>query len=272
MKNNQEKTVKSCKNCTISEMWAQITGLPDKLSPADPYSLFNNLRKELENKPQFQGGLRKGLPVLLNIGTGQHEMDICPPFWNGEIRWTEKDQKQILRTGHQFFALHAMFNGQNSYNNYRQSFETAFQKIINYVKDDQAFEVAELKFQYVNTIGLQRKSNGEFDFRKYFNAGFFHNLKHPIPIKYSNFSYEFNSKKSGIMIGININIKSGQKDKTSLIATIETTGRDLLNENIKLNDRKIIQKTKLIKEELKTVFFDFITENTKDNIMEVQYA
>ena len=269
---NTTKTVKSCKNCTISEVWVQITGMPDKLSPADPYSLFNSFKKALESKHQLQGGLRKGRPVLLNIGTGQHDLDICPPFWNGEIRWIEEDQKQILRTGHQFFALHSLFNGQSSYNNYKQSFETAFQKIISYVEDDQAFEAAELKFRYVNTIGLQERSNGEFDLRDYFNAGFFYNLKHPIPIKHSNFSYEFNSKKSGIMIGINTSIKAGRADKSPLTATIETTGRDLLKRNIKLNDGKIIQKTKSIKEELKTVFFDFITENTKDNIMEVQYA
>ena len=253
-------------------MWVQITGMPDKLSPADPYSLFNNFKKALEPKHQFQGGLRKGLPVLLNIGTGQHEMDICPPFWNGEIRWMEKNQKQILRTGHQFFALHSLFDGQNSYKNYKQSFETTFQKIINYVKDDQSFEVVELKFRYVNTISLKEKSNGEFDLRDYFNTGFFYNLKDPIPIKYSNFSYEFNSKKSGIMIGMNTKIKAGWANKNFLTATIETTGSDLLKGNIKLNDERIIQKTKSIKEELKTVFFDFITENTKDNIMEVQYA
>jgi len=171
---DKKKTVKSCKNCTISEVWVQITGAPDKLSPADPYSLFNSLKKALESQYQLQCGLRKGQPVLLNTETGKHDMDVCPPFWNGEIRWVENSQKKILRTGHQFFAIHSLFDGQNSYNNYRQSFETAFQKVISCVEDSQAFEAIELKFRYVNTINLQTKATGEFDLRDYFNAGFFY--------------------------------------------------------------------------------------------------
>ena len=269
---NQKKKVKNCKNCTISEVWVQITGMPDKISPADPYFLFNSLKKILENKHQLQCGLRKGRPVLLNTETGQHDLDICPPFWNGEIRWTEKSQKKMLRTGHQFFAFHSLFDGQNSYSGYKRSFESVFQKIISSLENSQVFEATELTFKYVNTINLQTKTNGEFDFRDYFNAGFFHNLKYPLPIKQSNFSYEFNSKKSGITINVNTNIKSEQPGKGALTAVIETTGTDLLKKKIKLNDKKIIERAKLVKEEIKTLFFDFMTDNTKDNIMEVRYA
>lgn len=269
---NQTKTVKGCKNCTISEVWVQITGMPDKISPADQYSLLNSLKKVFEKKHQLQCGLRKGWPVLLNAETGQHDLDICPPFWNGEIRWTENSQKKILRIGHQFFAFHSLFDKYNSYNSYKLSFETTFQKIISSLEDSQVFKAAELKFKYVNTINLQTKTNGEFDLRDYFNAGFFYNLKHPFSVKHSNFSYEFNSKKSGIIINVNTSIKTKEPGKSFLTAVIETAGTDLLQENLKLNNKTIIKKTKAIKEEIKTMFFDFMTDNTKENIMEVRYA
>jgi len=264
-----EKIVKNCKNCTISEVWVQITGMPDKLDYTEPHSLFNNLKKSLEKKYQLQCGLRKDHPILLNISTGQHKIAISPPFWNGEIIWTENNYKKILRVGHQFFALHSLFDENNPYMTYKDSFEDTLKKIMEYIEPSKAFDVIELKVRYINKIKLKTKSNGEFDIRDYFNAGFFYNLKSPLAIRYSNFNYEFNSPNNNV-IGVNTIIRANNLKE--IVSTIETTGVSFLKKQTKLNDEFILKNIQSIKEELKVVFFDVMNDNTKDNIMEVQYA
>ena len=249
----------------------QITGMPDKFNPANPYPLFDNLKKSLEEKNTLQCGLRKGHPVLVNIQTTQHNIEICPPFWNGEIRWKESNCKKILRTGHQFLALHSLFDEQNPYTNYKDSFEHTFEKLIKYLEKCQVFETIELRIRYINAIKLKTQQNGEFNIKNYFNAGFFHHLDHPLRIRNSGFNYEFSS--NDIILGVNTRIKALPLPQSNLLAVIETTGIKELKEKIHLNDAKnILKQTRLIKEELKTTFFNVMTDNTKDNIMGVQYA
>ena len=45
-----------------------------------------------------------------------------------------------------------------------------------------------------------------------------------------------------------------------------------MEKQIELNDVAIYEEIKSIKEELKEVFFDVMTDKTKTEIMEVQYA
>ena len=270
----QTKNVKSCKNCTISEVWVQIAGMPDKLNIVQPYPLFDHLKQFLEKENyKLQCELRKGHPVLLNIQTHKHNMEICPPFWNGEIRWTENNYKKILRAGHQFLALHSLFSRQIPYLNYKNSFEYTLEKIIKSINDNQSFETIELRMRYINTIKLKTQLNGSFNVRDYFKVGVFHDLSYSLPIRNSSFNYEYDTS-NGIILGVNITIAGNPSlpNTNNLLAIVETTGVKELKEKIKLNNTDILNQLKLIKEKLKGTFFDIMTDNTKDNIMEVQYA
>ena len=269
----ERKTVKTCKNCTISEVWVQITGMPDKINQTDPYPLFSNLKKCLEEKYELQCMLRNAQPTLLNIQTGQHNINICPPFWNGEIRWTDNNSKKILRTGHQFMALHSLFNQETPYISYNESFQKILKETLSYIKTDRTFKAIEVRMQYINKIILKTESGGNFNIKDYFKAGFFLNLGYPLRFMNSNFHYEFNSPNNNI-IGMNTNIRANPSAQNNeLISIIETTGVNLLKERVELSDEStLLSKIQSIKQELKKIFFDTMTDNTKNNIMEVQYG
>ena len=267
----ENRTVKACRNCTISEVWVQITGMPDKVNHTDPYPLFNHLKQCLEKKYELQCMLRKVQPNLLNIQTGQHNIDICPPFWNGEIRWTDNNKK-ILRTGHQFIALHSFFDYETPYSSYDKSFQSTFEEVLGYINTTQAFKAIEIRMRYINTIILKAKPDGKLNIKDYFKAGLFFNPGYHLPLRNSSVHYEFISSNN-IIIGMNINISTHSTQNNELISTIETTGVDLLKEKTELsNNSNFLSKVQSIKQELKTIFFDTMTDNTKNNIMEAQYA
>ena len=104
--------------------------------PTDPYPLFSNLKVSLEKgNYQLEGQiLPRDNPVLFNIQTGQHKTSISPPFWNGEIEWIENSYKKIIRVGHQFFALHSLFDDKTPYINYNDSFSNYFTKNVKLYK------------------------------------------------------------------------------------------------------------------------------------------
>ena len=266
------KTVKSCKNCTISEVWVQITGMPKELYLANPYPLFENLKESLKNEghDELQCGISdKNKPVLINIKSGPHNVSIYPPFWNGEIRWIEDNRKRIIRTGHQFFAMHSLFNKQNPYISYDRSFEKTFKKVIGYIKDKSSFKAVQIIVRYINTMEVPKESDGKFNIGKYLNTNFSYHLNNPV-LK-SHFNYEFKSShKENRVIGVNTVI-TGNKNN-NIISAVHTTGVDTLEKSAELNDARIYDKIKSIKEELKEVFFDIMSETTKNEIMEVQYA
>ena len=270
-----KKTVKHCKNCTITEVWVQITGMPGERreDPANPYPLFNNLKQSLQkNQYKLQGKiLPKSNPTLFDIQTGSHKVSISPPFWNGEISWIENNQKKVIRVGHRFFALHTLFNKNSPYINYENSFQNTLKKIINYIEDLNIFEVIQITVRYINTIEVNQIQGGTFDIGKYFNISVSSHLSKSFLS--TNFNFEFtSSNKRNRIIGINTNIRGGDPRTRSIINTIQTTGVNPLEKRIRLNDEHIFDEIQSIREELKEVFFDTMTENTKSNIMEVKYA
>ena len=271
---NPTKTVKSCKNCTISEVWVQITGMPgeDRTDLTNPYPLFTNLKDVLSKEHQLQYKIlpKKDSPVLFNIQTGPHKVSVFPPFWNGEIVWTEDNQKKILRVGHRFFAFHSLFDKNNPYVSYKTSFQKALQKIINQIDDSNIFEAIQIMVCYVNTIEISNKQNGSFNIGKYFNTNYSSQIQRPL-LK-TGFNFEFlSADRQNRVIGINANI-AGNKANQSIINTIQTTGVNPLEKKTKLNSENVFNEIKSIKEELKEVFFDSMTEETKNNIMEVDYV
>ena len=270
---NHTKTVKSCKNCTISEVWVQITGMPGeyRADPTTPYPLFTNLKDALEKEHQLQYKiLPRNNPILFNIQTGHHKTAISPPFWNGEINWTEGGQGKILRVGHRFFAFHSVFNKNAPYTSYNDSFQTTLKRIINYLKDSNIFEAIQIIVCYANTIEISNKQNESFNIGKYFNANCSFQMQRPL--LRTNFNFEFVSdRKKNRVIGINANIAGNQKNQ-SIINIIQTTGANPLDKKTKLNSESMFNEIISIKEELKEAFFESMTEETKNNIMEVEYA
>lgn len=269
-----KKTVKSCKNCTITEVWAQIIGMPGerKEDPTNPYPLFNNLKESLQ-KSQYQLQwklLPKSDPTLFNIQTGHHTVPISPPFWNGEISWIEHNQKKVIRAGHRFFALHTLFNKNSPYINYKESFQNTLKKIIDYIEDLNIFEAIQITVRYVNTIEINQTQDGPFDIKNYFNTSVSSHLTSPLLS--TNFNFEFTSPDNrNRIIGINTDIRRGNPTTHSITNTIQTTGVNQLEKKMKLNDECIFNEIQSIKEELKEVFFGSMTEATKNNIMEVKY-
>ena len=264
----EKKTVKSCKNCTISEIWMQVTGMPKELNPANPYPSFYNLRKSLEKKYKLQCGVTdKNKPVLFNIKPGSHQMSLCPSFWNGEIRWEKDGKAYILRTGHQFFAFHSLFK-YRPYTNYEYSFETKLKEIIAFINSDDIFKAVQIIVRYINTIEIPKKEDGSFDIDKYLNISFSNRLNHPILT--SQFNYEFKSFKHNGVIGVNTAFKENRVTDC-ITSVVQTTGVILLENQISLNDQMVFKEIKSIKDELRKYFFDLVTDKTKNEIMEVQY-
>lgn len=269
------KNIKNCKNCTISEVWVQIIGMPSEIKkqdPTDPYPLFSNIKKSLEkDNCQIEGQiLPRDNPVIFNVQTGQHRTSISPPFWNGEINWTENNYKKVIRVGHQFFALHSLFNNKAPYINYNDSFQNTLQRVLNYIKESNIFEAIQLVVRYVNKIEINTETEKPFNMGKYFNTSFSYKLKEPL--LNTNLNIEFvSSYKKNRIIGINTHI-SGKPKNQGIINTVQTTGVNPLDKKIRLNSGNILNEIKSIKEELKEVFFKVVTEETKNNIMEVEYA
>ncbi len=264
------KIVKSCKNCTINEVWVQITGMPSALDQTNPYPLFSDLKKNLEKDYQLQCGITdKNKPVLLGIQSGVHNVSICPPFWNGQIKWEEGKQTKIIRTGHQFFALHSLFDETNPYISYESSFEETLKNIMTYIKVDNSFKAVQIIIRYVNTLEFQKNERGQFDMGKYLNVNFSYNLKNAVLTSHFNCDFQSLSKPNRI-IGISTAIRGNKTN--SVTSIVQTTGVNPLENSILLNDGQIFDEIKSVKEELKTVFFEIMTEHTKNEIMEVRYV
>lgn len=268
---NQKKTVKNCKNCTITEVWAQIIGVPkSKFDLTDPYPLFKNLKNSLEKDGHqlnctikyptgFTPTQTRNTPILNSV-----------PIWNGEIKWKENNITKVLRLGDQFFGLHSLFKD-SPYINYEQSFENSFKKIIGYIEEKNTFEAIQIIFRYINTINLTKEQNGNFNIGKYLKAIVGFNLDQPLLS--SVFNYEFMSSiKKNRVIGLNTQLGATPKNENKILTIIRTTGVNSLEQKIKLNNNEIFSEIKDIKDELKKVFFDIMTDHTKNNIMEVQYA
>ena len=267
---NQGKTVRSCKNCTISEVWVQVTGLPRELDLTNPYPLFHNLQKHLNKDGRnLNCGISKDSPVLLNIQSGQHNVSICPPFWNGEIKWTENNYNKIIRTGHQFFALHSIFNKQSPYIDYESSFATTLKKVLGYIENENSFKAVQIIVRYINTMEIPKTADGKFNIGNYLKTNFSYHLNNPILASHFNYDLQSSYKKNRV-IGVNTVIK-GHKNN-NIVSAVQTTGIASLEKQIELNDTAIYGEIKSIKEELKEVFFDVMTDKTKNEIMEVQYA
>ena len=268
-----KKTVKSCKNCTITEVWVQIIGMPGeyKNDPTNPYPLFKNLQAALSKKGhKLICNVKKvNNPVLLNIQSGSHKTSIVQPFWNGEIIWKENNQKKLLRVGHRFFTLHSLFEKNHPYVNYNDSFNKTLQTIINYIDDSNVFEAIQITVRYINTIIIKVEQERKFNVGKYFNINASYNLNKPLLNTNFNFEFQSSDKKNRI-IGINTNIRG--KSVNEILNIIQTTGVNPLEQTIKLNDPVIFDEVKSIKEELKDVFFSSMTDIIKNEIMEVQYV
>ena len=129
----------------------------------------------------------------------------------------------------------------------------------------------ELRMRYINTIKLKTQSGFNFNIKDYFKVGAFYNLGYQLHIRNSNVNYEYKAPDSDIILGVNKSI-GATPEPSNLLAVVETTGVKELKERIKLHNTDILKQVKLIKEKLKETFFDIMTDNTKNNIMEVQYA
>ena len=267
---NQKRTVKSCKNCTISEVWVQITGMPRELDLSHPYPLFHNLKKHLsKDGHNLQCGILENRPVLFNIQSGKHNVFRCPPFWNGEIKWEENNHKKIIRTGHQFFALHSIFSKQYPYIDYESGFAITLKKVLECIENENSFKAVQVIVRYINTIEIPKDADGKFNISSYLNTNFSYNLNNPVLVYRFNYNLQ-SSYKQDRMIGVDTVIK-GHKNN-SVISFIQTTGVASLEQQMELNNAAVYKKIKSIKEELKEVFFDVMTNKTKTEIMEVQYA
>ncbi len=266
----QKNTVKTCQNCTISEVWVQITGMPRELDLTNRHPLFRNLQRNLQKDGyNLNYGISDNKPVLFNIQSGKHHVSICPPFWNGEIRWAENNHKKIIRTGHQFFALHSIFSKQFPYIDYESSFATTLRKVLRYIKHEDSFKVVQITVRYINRMEIPKTDDGKFNIGDYFNTNFSYRLKNPILGSHFNYDLQSSYDKDRV-IGINTVIQGHKKG--SVVSTIQTTGVTSLEQQVVLNDMVIDREIKSIKEELKEVFFDVMTHKTKNDIMEVQYA
>lgn len=267
-----ENTVKSCKNCTITEVWVQIIGTPkNKFDPTDPYPLFKNLKDSLEEKESRQLNCTVSYPVRHTPTQSQNAPILNSiPAWNGEIKWKEDNIVKVLRLGDHFLGLHSIFK-ESHYSNYEQSFENSFKRIMGHIEEKNTFEVIQIIFRYINTIDLAKEQNGDFHIGKYLKATVGFNLEQPLLS--SVFNYEFmSSSKENRIIGLNTRFSVAPKDENKIATSIRTTGIQSLEQKIKLNNDQIFSEVKGIKDELKTVFFDVMTDYTKNDIMEVQYA
>ena len=270
----KQQEVKNCKNCTISEVWVQITGMPKEYQTdaTNPYPLFTNLQKYLESKKDFKQTLLHNQMAnpLINVNQGSHKISLYPPFWNGEIRWTEEDsnQKKIVRTGHQFFSLHSIFNVNSRYQNYESSFEKTLKNILEYIEDKNSFDAVQITVRYINNIEMKKDSQEKFNVGHYLNANFSYKLNQDA-LTY-NLNCELRSSlKEERIIGINTMIKAGKDNNIATI--VQTTGVDSLTKSIRLNNLSICDEIKKVKQELKQVFFSMMTNETKKNIMGVEY-
>ncbi|MDE0118528.1 MAG: TIGR04255 family protein [Bdellovibrionales bacterium] len=270
----EKKTVKSCKNCTITEVWVQVLGMPSeyKNDPTNPYPLFKNLQTALESDGHQLDKCtikKTDNPVLLNIQTGPHKISISNPFWNGEIIWKENNQKKILRVGHKFFALHALFDQNHPYINYDDSFNKTLCKVINYIDSSNIFDAIQITVRYVNVMTIGVNQEKKFDVGQYFNTNVSYKLNKRL--LNTNFNFEFaSSDKRNRIIGINTIIRGTAMNK--VLNIVQTTGVSPLGQKTKLNDAIVFNEIKSIKEELKDVFFDTMTDTTKNKIMGVQYV
>ena len=105
---------------------------------------------------------------------------------------------------------------------------------------------------------------------KYFNTNASSQLQKPL----LNMSFSFNfasSIKKNRIIGMNTNIAGSPKTK-NIISVIQTKGANPLEKKIRLNDQRIFNEIESIRKELKEVFFEAMTEETKNKLMEAEYV
>ena len=260
-----KRSVRSCNNCTIVEVWVQIIGAPEKneTDPVNPYPLFKNLKDAL-----VKDGYQLEVETLIQNNSVFPKSQISPPSLKGEITWREDNQKKVLRMGHQFFALHSFFEKSSPYENYENSFKKTLQRVISYIEERNIFEAIQITVRYINMIELNTEQDGSFNIRKHFNTGFFYALDN-ILVKTSS-SFQVLSTKKNRTIEMNTDIKGNPKNN-SLISIIQTTGANSLEKKIKLNDESIFKVIESTKEELKELFFDAMTDETKTKIIGAKY-
>lgn len=140
---------------------------------------------------------------------------------------------------------------------------------MNYIQEANIFESIQIIFRYINRIEISTGEKRDFNVGKYFNTNVSYKLSKPLLRTTSKFEFISNNKKNRI-IGINTDI-SGHPKTQNIVSVIQTTGVNPLEKKIKLNNSDIFNEIKSTKEELKEVFFDIMTDETKNKIMEAQY-
>ena len=184
---------------------------------------------------------------------------------NGRKIITKKSYEQ----GINFLLCIRFFNKQSSYIGYESSFAKTLKKVLRCIENENSFKAVQVTVRYINTMEIPKSTDGKFNIGNYLNTNFSYHLSNPVLA--SHFNYDLQSSyKQNRVIGVNTTVR-GHKNN-SVIFSVQTTGVASLEKQIELNDVAIYEEIKSIKEELKEVFFDVMTDKTKTEIMEVQYA
>ena len=263
-----KKIVKSCKNCTIGEVWALFVGKPSDFPEHAPYGLHNSVAQHLKtmgDEHSYDSYLYKGNPM-----PKRYEKK-CPPFYNAEI-WGRR-RKFLVRTGHQFFAFHMQYTEQQPYQSYNRSYENELKKVLTSIDHPAAFEVTELKLCYHNNFQIESEKDGKFAAQKYFNAAIAYNQNaKPFPsLDQLSFSYAFEVRDK-VFIQLTNSLQEENRSSSKLRTHIRTIGHARpLPVETKLNDPILLKQILDLKSDIKNSFFDLLSQHTKDNIMEVKY-
>lgn len=261
---SSSKTIKFCKNSTISEAWAIVQGMP---SPVTEDS-------QREVQALIHSGAKKYNDLVTQplVIVGQKKEGDVAPYWVFQGSWS--NGRYIVRTGHNYLSVHRVCTNQFKYNRYESDVKPVLSDWLELqnatISNPSERKVGVIGFGYINNFQIQTTT--EFDYAKYIklNAGIgISNRDAELLQLKSSFVYYDKKKEVQFTVDAIVGGIPGVPGAFEIVTQVYC--EKSISGAVSFSDKdKILSINRDIQKYAKETFFDITTEEAH-TLMEVVY-
>ncbi len=251
-----EKIVKTCKSSNIGEAWCVVKGTPGPRDPFEPQHLL------VKGKDKY-GDLQ-----LSNTLSVVKDGSSVAPFWSEQVKWNSG--KHVCRFGHRFLSVHRLVNEVgDKYSSFEADVEPAARAWLEIYRapSTPSPTVASVAFGYKNIFDFAP----DVDLFEYFNIRFGIKSLSGLTLVGIDLNFILSDTKDFFLHACIKNRPAAPHSKTVRFETKIFARRNTANLTF-AETEKILGITKELKHKARESFFAFVTDKTKDEILQAEYA